>query len=93
MHGTLNQSIILVHKLALVVYIFSHIKNSRSVHKRLILLIEVLVLFEGGVQCEHYVQGFNDIIISFPVDRNVQYIASHSAIVLQAQVDLLAWQD
>ena len=71
----------------------SHKLSSRiPVHVTLVLLVylEMLVLLEGRIQREHHVQRFHQRVVDAGVDRNIQDIAGHSAVVSQGKVDILA---
>lgn len=64
-----------------------------SLHKVLLVLLEVLVRFEFAVEGEEDVQRFNQISVrNGRVHRYIHDAADHFGIVLQAQIQLFSWQ-
>jgi len=58
-------------------------ESTVAIHIRLILLIylKVLVLLEGRVESEHYVEWLHHRIIDARVNGNVQNVTGHSTVV------------
>ena len=53
----------------------------------------MLVFLEGGVQREHHVQRLDEVLARISiVHRNVNDIAGHLAVLLQAHVEVFARQ-
>ena len=52
----------------------------------------MLIFLECRVQSEHHVQRLYHVVVPVPVNRNVQNVARHLAVLVQTQVDLLTWQ-
>ena len=62
---------------------------SYSMCKRLVFLLKMLILLKSRKQRKHDMQWFNNIVISFFMNRNIKNVACNFTILFQWQIYLL----